>query len=99
MSQKFEFNKYNTDLDKKLRRIRGDSTGQKIARIAVPVVLILIVVIIIFNIISSEARKAEENLSNFDTEQFKSDVKSSIGNTANDIKDSVSSGIQGFFSK
>ena len=62
MGQKFEFNKYNTDLDKKLRRARGDSTGQKVARIAIIAVVIIILIIIVSIKISHKAEEAKQEI-------------------------------------
>jgi cell division protein ZapA (FtsZ GTPase activity inhibitor) len=102
MKSKFEFNKYNTDLDKKLRRVRGEDPTQKIVRVAIilgiAVIIIIIASIIISNKIKEEKERIENNISTFDTEQFKQDLGNTITNTSNSVKEQISNGIQDLFS-
>ena len=102
MREKFEFNKYNTDLDKKLKRLHGDSNSQKLARVAFAVILIVITAIIVTIMVKNKANEIKNDIINemptINTETIKKDIENGISSGAEDVKNSISDGIQSIFS-
>ena len=105
MKDKFVFNKYNTDLDKKLRRLRGDDSPQKLVRVVIAVTIIVITAIIIVIAVKNKAQEVKQDIVNdmptvdFNPNQIKEDIKSGVGSAAEDIKNTISGGLSDLLSK
>ena len=103
MREKFEFNKYNTDLDKKLRRLRGDDPMQKLIRVVFAVILIIIIAIVVVVMTKHKVQEVKEEFTvempELNPEQIKDDIRKGISSGAEDVKESISSGIKDLFSK
>ena len=103
MKERFVFNKYNTDLDKKLRRLHGNDPMQKLVRVVFAAVLIIIIATIVVIMTKNKVQEVKNEFSidvpEINAEQIKEDIKSGINSGAEDIKNGISSGIQEIFSK
>ncbi len=103
MRENFSFNKYNTDLDKKLRRLRGDHPMQKVVTVAIAVILIITVAIIMIIVTKNKVSEVKEDFTievqELNPDQVKEDIKKGINSGVEDIKEGINSGIQNLFSK
>ena len=98
MKEKFSFNKYNTDLDKKMRKVHGNSMQQKLVGVAIAVILIVVAAIIIVIMTKNKANEIKEEfqineMPQINAGQIKEDIKTGVSNVAEDVGKNINEGI------
>ena len=98
MREQFQFNKYNTDLDKKLRNARGDSMQKKLMGVAIAVVLIVVAAIIIVVMVKNKANEVKEEfqineMPPINAGQIQQDIKSGVSSATEDVTKNINQGI------